>query len=64
MATHDIAVIGAVHNGPVAANYLADAGLSVIVVEAATTVGGMTATGTPSASRNGARNIIAGVPPL
>ena len=37
-------VIGAGHNGLVAANYLADTGLSVTVVEASERVGGMTST--------------------
>ena len=40
----DIVVIGGGHNGLVAANYLADAKLDVIVVEANATVGGLTAT--------------------
>ncbi|HWJ82447.1 MAG TPA: NAD(P)/FAD-dependent oxidoreductase [Nocardioides sp.] len=39
----DVVVIGAGHNGLVAANYLADAGRSVLVVEASDTVGGFTA---------------------
>lgn len=47
MSVHDVVVIGAGHNGLVAANYLADAGRNVVVVEAAPTVGGMTASGTP-----------------
>lgn len=41
----DVVVIGAGHNGLVAANYLADAGLSVLVVEASDRIGGMTASG-------------------
>jgi phytoene dehydrogenase-like protein len=39
---HDMIVIGAGHNGLVAANYLADEGLDVLVVEASDTIGGMT----------------------
>jgi phytoene dehydrogenase-like protein len=39
---HDMIVIGAGHNGLVAANYLADSGLDVLVVDARETVGGMT----------------------
>jgi len=39
----DVIVIGAGHNGLVAANYLADAGRKVLVVEAAATIGGFTA---------------------
>lgn len=41
--TADIVVIGAGHNGLVAANYMADAGRRVIVVEAAGSIGGFTA---------------------
>lgn len=40
--TFDVVVIGAGHNGLVAANYLADAGRRVAVVEASPVVGGMT----------------------
>jgi phytoene dehydrogenase-like protein len=40
-------VIGAGHNGLVAANYLADAGYAVTVVEANERIGGMTACHTP-----------------
>lgn len=41
--TVDVVVIGAGHNGLVAANYLADAGRSVVVVEASDRIGGFTA---------------------
>jgi phytoene dehydrogenase-like protein len=41
-ATCDVIVVGAGHNGLVAACYLARSGLDVLVVEAADTVGGMT----------------------
>lgn len=39
---HDMVVVGSGHNGLVAANYLADAGLDVLVVEASESIGGMT----------------------
>ena len=41
----DVVIVGAGHNGLVAGAYLARAGLDVCVVEAAPTIGGMTATG-------------------
>ena len=40
----DVIVVGAGHNGLIAAGYLARAGLDVLVVEAAETVGGMMST--------------------
>ena len=40
----DIVVIGAGHNGLIAANYLADAGLNVVVVERRGVIGGATVT--------------------
>jgi phytoene dehydrogenase-like protein len=45
VADHDVVVIGAGHNGLVAANYLADAGHDVLVVEANDYAGGMTSSG-------------------
>lgn len=47
MPVYDVVVIGAGHNGLVAANYLTDAGLTVAVVEANDEIGGMTATRAP-----------------
>jgi phytoene dehydrogenase-like protein len=44
MTEHDAVVIGAGHNGLVAANYLADAGLSVVLVEGSPEIGGMSST--------------------
>src|SRR3954454_4392607 len=40
----DVVVVGAGHNGLIAANYLADAGLRVAVVERRSLVGGATVT--------------------
>ena len=40
MASVDVVIIGAGHNGLVAANYLAKAGLRVIVIERSDRVGG------------------------
>ncbi len=40
----DVVIIGAGHNGLVAANYIADAGFRVVVVEAGAEIGGMTQT--------------------
>jgi phytoene dehydrogenase-like protein len=45
VSDYDIVVIGGGHNGLVAANYLIDAGYTVVVCEANDAVGGMTATG-------------------
>ncbi|MGQ0465014.1 MAG: phytoene desaturase family protein [Sporichthyaceae bacterium] len=42
MTSVDVVVVGAGHNGLVAANYLADAGRRVLVVEANETIGGFT----------------------
>lgn len=42
--SHDMMVVGAGHNGLVAANYLANEGLNVLVVEASAEIGGMTMT--------------------
>ena len=47
--SNDVLIIGGGHNGLVAANYLADAGRSVTVIEANNRVGGMTACHTPIA---------------
>lgn len=41
----DVIVIGAGHNGLVAANYIADSGEQVLVVEASPNVGGLTSSG-------------------
>ena len=43
-ASHDVVVIGAGHNGLVAAAYLARAGLQTVLVEARSTVGGCAST--------------------
>ncbi len=47
IATRDVVVIGAGHNGLAAAGYLSRAGLDTLVVEASPSVGGMTNTTTP-----------------
>ncbi|MHB8694972.1 MAG: phytoene desaturase family protein [Solirubrobacteraceae bacterium] len=47
---YDVVVVGAGHNGLVAANYLVDAGLRVLVLEANERLGGMTAVHTPIAA--------------
>lgn len=49
-AAADVVVIGGGHNGLVCANYLADRGLTVTVLEANERVGGMTACSTPFAA--------------
>ncbi|MGA1163670.1 MAG: FAD-dependent oxidoreductase, partial [Ilumatobacteraceae bacterium] len=40
VSSFDVVVVGAGHNGLVAANYLQRAGLDVLLVEARTAVGG------------------------
>ena len=48
---YDVAIVGAGHNGLVAATYLARAGLSVLVLERLDRVGGATVTAQPFPSR-------------
>lgn len=50
VAPHEVIVIGAGHNGLIAANYLQDAGMSVAVFEQAEKVGGMTSSSRPFAA--------------